>query len=155
MEISLPGREAQEINGLEARLAALSSPELTAEAARLRARAARENLEALLPEAFALVREASKRTPRAGLEKHGKNCWEKIWEKIWEIYRLNYGVKKGGFLRLWRRRWSDVLLCSIFKTIVTVIINENLADSCVLIFISVYNFFHAIKGSWWFLFDRR
>lgn len=53
---------AQEINGLEARFAELSASQLTAEARALRARAARETLEALLPEAFALVREASKRT---------------------------------------------------------------------------------------------
>lgn len=59
----LDGR-LQEINGLEARFAELSASLLTAEARALRARAARETLEALLPEAFALVREASKRTLR-------------------------------------------------------------------------------------------
>ncbi|CAL1131820.1 unnamed protein product [Cladocopium goreaui] len=69
----LDGR-LQEINGLEARFAELSASQLTAEARALRARAARETLEALLPEAFALVREASKRTwDGLGLDGPGKN----------------------------------------------------------------------------------
>lgn len=68
------GAEAQEINGLEARFAELSASLLTVEARALRARAARETLEALLPEAFALVREASKRTwDGLGLDGPGKN----------------------------------------------------------------------------------
>ena len=102
-------------------------------------------------------------SPWCGRPPKGRRCgagkkWKKMlgnegkrYGKYMEIYRLNYGVKKGWFLRFWRRRWSYVLLCSIFKRIVTVIINENLVDSCVLMFISVYNFIHAIKGSWCFL----
>ncbi|CAK9029395.1 unnamed protein product [Durusdinium trenchii] len=55
--------ELQEVNAWEPRLASLTDHELLAQAGALRARArAGETLEELLPEAFALVREGSKRT---------------------------------------------------------------------------------------------
>ena len=58
----LDGR-LQEVNGLEDRFASCSDQELVEEAKKLRGRAKDgEDLDSLLPEAFALVREASKRT---------------------------------------------------------------------------------------------
>ena len=57
------GQTVRQINALEPAMAALSDAELQAKTPAFRERiAAGETLDALLPEAFAVVREASKRT---------------------------------------------------------------------------------------------
>ncbi|WP_341279843.1 preprotein translocase subunit SecA [Paenibacillus sp. FSL H8-0537] len=62
-EVKRLTRKVEEINALESTVSALSDEELTAKTAQFRARLAKgETIDQILPEAFAVTREASKRT---------------------------------------------------------------------------------------------
>ena len=54
-------KSVQAINALEAQMEALTDDELKGKTAEFRARLDKESLDALLPEAFAVVREAARR----------------------------------------------------------------------------------------------